>query len=107
MIVETDFAYGAHRRRPGTLLADDRRRLRRVVGEFVSGMRVDANRDPHAVPERSNARGLCFLGRVAGGEDHHRRLHACGARPRHDLFEVLAENVVGQVTVTVDHQELR
>ena len=88
MIVETDFANRPCGRRRRKLIADHRRRERRIVGELMGLVRVDADGEARLRPQLLEPRRLCGLRGVAVFENHERPFQTGVTRARHHLIEI-------------------
>ena len=99
VVVEADLPDGARPRRGLELCADDRGGARRVVGELVRVMRMDADRDPHLGPDRGERERLRRFLRVARRQDRQDPLDAAVARTANDRLEIGGKHLVGQMTV--------
>ena len=76
---------------------------RRIVGELVRVMRMDADRDPHLGPDRGERERLRRFLRVARRQDRQDSLDAAVTRPANDRFEVSGKHLVGEVAMGVNH----
>src|SRR5206468_10498101 len=107
MIVETDFANRPCGPRRRKLIADYRRRARRIVGELMGLVRVDADGEARLRPQLLEPRRLLGLRGVAALENHERPFQAGVTRARHHLIEIGGKHRVGKVAVAVDHRHVR
>ena len=103
VIVETDLADRARRRRRRKLLAHDGRGALGIGGELVRLMRVDADREARP-PARASTRRACAASLALPGFENDQRPLEPGVRARADnVVEIRRERLVGEVAMAVDH----